>query len=72
MVEQWKWPRTADLWKLFVLGLTGMFGNQFLFILGVKLTNASVASVLNQSQCAIATIIAICLGREKITLPKVS
>lgn len=69
-IEGWRWPKRRDVWKMALLGLTGMFGNQFLFILGVKLTNAAVAAVVNQSQCAVATVIAIGLGRERLTVYK--
>lgn len=39
-------PRLRDLPLFFVLGLTGMFGNQFLYIQGLFYTTANVASIL--------------------------
>jgi len=41
-----------------------MFGNQFLYILGLDITNATAASIMNQAQPIIATAMAIAVGLE--------
>eukprot|EP00854_Cymbomonas_tetramitiformis_P012576 gene12576-14860_t len=41
-------PKVRDLCRLSLLGLTGMFGNQYSYILGLTLLDATVATVINQ------------------------
>jgi drug/metabolite transporter (DMT)-like permease len=43
-------PARADLLRLSVLGLTGLFGNQVLFILGMQRTSPFIAAVVSQTQ----------------------
>lgn len=55
-------PETGDIPRIFFCGLTGMFGNQFLFILGLTFTSPTVASVVQQVPIAtfiISTIIGL-------------
>ena len=61
------WPNRADVPLLFVLGLTGMFGNQFLFIEGLDNISADVASILNLAQAPIAAAVAIAVGQEQFS-----
>jgi len=70
--EGWLLPERGDVWRMAVLGLTGMFGNQFLYILGLDLTSATIASIMNQAQPMIATAMAISLGMERLHCGKIA
>jgi drug/metabolite transporter (DMT)-like permease len=60
------WPDREDIWKLFFLGLTGMFGNQFFYIMGLKYLSTDIAAVLNLAQAIFAAFIANAVGQEKL------
>ena len=61
------WPKRGDVPLLFLLGLTGMFGNQFLFIEGLDHISADVASILNLAQAPIAAAVAVAVGQEQFS-----
>jgi drug/metabolite transporter (DMT)-like permease len=54
-----------------VLGLTGMFGNQFLYIVGLKLTNQNIGSIMSLSQPVFASFFSTMLGMEPFAWGKV-
>ena len=58
-------PDKKDLPRIAILGLTGMFGNQFFFILGLDWTNSTIASAVNQFQPIAASCMAIIIGLER-------
>ena len=60
------WPDREDIWKLFFLGLTGMFGNQFFYIMGLKYLDTAIAAVLNLAQAIFAAFIANAVGQETL------
>jgi len=43
--EGYRLPKREDMPLILLLGLTGAFGNQFLFINGLYLTNPTIASI---------------------------
>ena len=49
-VDGWNLPKRSDMPRIFLLGLTGMFGNQFLFILGLENSSQTVATVTTRFQ----------------------
>lgn len=55
-----------DLPRLALLGLTGMFGNQFLFLEGMHLTNdATFAGVTTRFQPVFGALVAMAIGLER-------
>jgi drug/metabolite transporter (DMT)-like permease len=60
-----RFPDKKDLPRIALLGLTGMFGNQFFFILGLSWTNSTIASAVNQFQPIAASMMAIVIGLER-------
>ncbi|KAK3233160.1 hypothetical protein CYMTET_56523 [Cymbomonas tetramitiformis] len=63
-------PKVRDLCRLSLLGLTGMFGNQYSYILGLTLLDATVATVINQAQPVVACVLTAATGLEKFSLKK--
>lgn len=64
-------PRRQDIPLFAALGLTGMFGNQFLFIEGLKYVSSNVASIISLAQAPIACSIAMAVGQERFVWRKV-
>eukprot|EP00039_Didymoeca_costata_P000445 m.45563 g.45563 ORF g.45563 m.45563 type:complete len:384 (+) comp10265_c0_seq1:172-1323(+) len=64
-------PRLADVPRIFLLGLTGMFGNQFLFILGLTMETQFVATVTTRFQPVFGSLIAMFIGLERFLWMKV-
>lgn len=62
-------PEARDIPRIFVCGLTGMFGNQFLFILGLTFVNPTIASVLQQVPLA-TFIISTIIGLDRFSIVK--
>ena len=59
-------PKTGHQLSVFaLLGVTGMWGNQLFYILGLYYTNATIASCWQPSIPVFATVIAVILGVEK-------
>jgi drug/metabolite transporter (DMT)-like permease len=59
-------PSRRDLPALALLGLLGVFTNQLLFILGLRLTTATNAAILMPSIPVYAAAVAILLGVERL------
>lgn len=57
-------PRPGDLLRLALLGLTGLFGNQVLFIMGMQRTTPFIASVVSQTQPIFSATLAAAFGLE--------
>lgn len=59
----------ADLPRFIFVGMTGIFGNQILFLLGVKYTDSSNAAIMQPLIPVFATIFSVLCGIEKLRLP---
>lgn len=57
-------PRQDDVPRVVAQGFLGVFCNQILFLYGVKLTNATVAAIVNLTLPLFAAAIAVGLGME--------
>jgi len=65
-------PRWRDGHWFFLLGLTGVWGNQLFFILGLKYSGPVVASILQPAIPVFTTAIAMILRIEKPTVLKIA
>ena len=59
-----RFPKGKQLGIFALLGVTGMWGNQLFYILGLYYTNATIASCWQPSIPVIATVFAVLLGVE--------
>jgi len=61
----------GDIPLFAALGVLGMFGTQFLYILGLEFVAADTATILNVSQVPLTTLIAVLVGQERLSVCKI-
>ncbi len=59
-------PRRGDLWRLALLGFLGVFGNQLLFIVGLRHSTATNAGILMLTIPVFVALVAGALGVERV------
>lgn len=67
--EGWQPPPRRDIWKLIGLGLLGNTFYQLPFIIGLTLTTPGNSSLLIATVPIWTALLAVALGKERITLP---
>jgi len=65
-------PGRRDVWVLFLMGLTGIFTYNFLFLKGLKLIEAGRASVIIASNPIFIAVMSALIFRDRMNLLKVS
>jgi drug/metabolite transporter (DMT)-like permease len=63
-LEGSRMPAVAHLPRIAAQGFLGVFCNQVLFLVGVQMTNATVASIVNLTLPVFAAVLALLLGME--------
>lgn len=58
-------PALEDIPRIALLGVTGVFGNQVTYILGLSMTNSSITTSVNLFQPIAASLMATFIGLER-------
>jgi len=72
VIEGYHKPQLKDAPLFFALGLTGMFGNQVLFIYGLYFTSATIASILQPMIPVLTVAFALILRIETFDIKDIS
>jgi len=60
-------PNPKDWWRFLLLGSIGVYGNQLLFVLGLSLTSATQAAIMQPAIPVFTTLITLILRTEKFS-----
>eukprot|EP01051_Picozoa_sp_SAG22_P023557 SAG22_NODE_6130_length_895_cov_1.040201_1_plen_221_part_10 len=69
-VDGFRLPAAGDVGRFFCLGVFGMFGNQFFYILGLVYIDAGLASVLNLLTPVFSFVFATAIGLDRFSWPQ--